>query len=115
MIRHVAMKGRLLNPLESGTDVDQRNAFAYCALDGPNLGMSANTAGSAPRHFFFRGAFSSDTRGAQRLRSASRFESAGCALAFSPFWFRSLNPMLCGLRDDRLGALDYPRRAALVQ
>ena len=57
MIRHVAMKCRLLNPLESGTDVDQRNAFTYFALYGSNVGVSANTAGSSPGHFFFFGAF----------------------------------------------------------
>ena len=57
MIRHVPMKRALFNPLESGTDIDQRNALPDCELNRYNVGMHANSTLPAhiAVHFFFLG------------------------------------------------------------
>ena len=63
MILHVAMERRLFNrSIVSGNYVNQRNAFAYCALDGPNprdVGKYLQAPGPPlifllPRRFLFR-------------------------------------------------------------
>jgi hypothetical protein len=42
------MERRLLNRTpKPGTDIEQRNAFAYKTLDGPNVSVPADTALSA--------------------------------------------------------------------